>query len=41
MAEKEKKDKRERTLTLKSGVISGPGQGARGRSSSRVSRVVV
>ncbi|SUZ49641.1 uncharacterized protein METZ01_LOCUS2495 [marine metagenome] len=41
MTEKEKKDKKERTLTLKSGVISGPGQGARGRSSSRVSRVVV
>ena len=41
MAEKEKKDKKERTLTLKSGVISGPGQGPRGRMSSRVSRVVV
>ena len=41
MTEKEKKDKKERTLTLKSGVISGPGQGARGRGSSRVSRVVV
>jgi len=41
MTEKEKKDKKERTLTLKSGVISGPGQGARGRSSSRVSRVIV
>lgn len=41
MAEKEKKDKKERTLTLKSGVISGPGQGPRGRSSSRVSRVIV